>query len=115
MAAEIYMPRLGWGMEEGIFGEWLKQDGDAIQAGDHLFTVEGDKATEEIESFDSGVLFIPPTAPKPGDTVTVGALLGYILQPGEAAPQGAQVAQSSIVERQTSNVEQPSVVSRQTS
>ncbi len=113
MAAEIYMPRLGWGMEEGIFGEWLKQDGDAVQAGEHLFTVEGDKATEEIESFDSGVLHIPPTAPKPGDTVTVGALVGYILQPGEAAPQ---VAQPSLVTPQTSNVErEPSSVKRESS
>ncbi len=104
MAAEIYMPRLGWGMEEGIFGEWLKQDGDTVQAGDHIFTVEGDKATEEIESFDSGVLHIPPTAPKSGDTVIVGALLGYILKPGEAAPPATPAAQSAVAEPQTSTV-----------
>ncbi len=95
MAAEIYMPRLGWGMEEGVFGEWLKQSGDSVQSGDHLFTVEGDKATEEIESFDSGILYIPPNAPKPGDTVVVGALLGYILRPGEEPPQVTAAAPSA--------------------
>jgi pyruvate dehydrogenase E2 component (dihydrolipoamide acetyltransferase) len=94
MASAIHMPRLGWGMEEGTFGEWLKQDGDTVQTGDHLFTVEGDKATEEIESFDSGVLRLPPDAPKTGDTVTVGALLGYIVQPGEPAPFESQTHES---------------------
>ena len=36
MAIEIVVPRLGWTMEEGIFGEWLKQEGDAIAVGDLL-------------------------------------------------------------------------------
>jgi pyruvate dehydrogenase E2 component (dihydrolipoamide acetyltransferase) len=90
MASEIYMPRLGWTMEEGTFGAWLKQDGETVRAGDLIFTVEGDKATQEIESFDSGILRLPPDAPQPGDIVRVGALLGYITQPGEAAPFAAQ-------------------------
>ena len=62
MATEIRMPRLGWTMEEGTFGEWLKQDGESIKAGDFLFTVEGDKATQEVEAFDSGILRLPPNA-----------------------------------------------------
>lgn len=86
MASEIHMPRLGWTMEEGTFGEWLKRDGETVRAGDLLFTVEGDKATQEIEAFDSGILRILPDGPQPGDVVRVGAVLGYVLQPGEAAP-----------------------------
>lgn len=86
MAAEIHMPRLGWTMEEGTFGEWLKQDGETVRAGDLLFTVEGDKATQEIEAFDSGILRIPPDGPQPGDLVRVGTVLGYVLQPGEVTP-----------------------------
>jgi pyruvate dehydrogenase E2 component (dihydrolipoamide acetyltransferase) len=84
MATEIRMPRLGWTMEEGIFGEWLKHDGEAIQAGDFLFTIEGDKATQEIEAFDSGILRIPPNAAKPGDLITVGTVLAYTVRPGES-------------------------------
>ena len=84
MATEIRMPRLGWTMEEGIFGEWLKHDGDKIQAGDFLFTIEGDKATQEIEAFDSGILRIPPNAAKPGDLITVGTVLAYTVRPGES-------------------------------
>lgn len=94
MATEIRMPRLGWTMEEGIFGEWLKHDGDTIKAGDFLFTVEGDKATQEIEAFDSGILRLPPNAAKPGDIITVGTILAYTVRPGEAAPfAGQPVAQ----------------------
>jgi pyruvate dehydrogenase E2 component (dihydrolipoamide acetyltransferase) len=86
MASEIHMPRLGWTMEEGTFGEWLKQDGETVRTGDLLFTVEGDKATQEIEAFDSGILRIPPDGPQPGDLVRIGVVLGYVVQPGEAAP-----------------------------
>lgn len=86
MATEIRMPRLGWTMEEGTFGEWLKQDGDPIKAGEFLFTVEGDKATQEIEAFDNGILRLPPNAAKPGDIITVGTILAYTVRPGEAAP-----------------------------
>src|ERR1700739_4381035 len=71
MAIAITVPRLGWTMEQGIFAGWLKQDGDAIRAGDPLFTLESDKATEEVEALDSGVLHIPPDGPQPGDTTRV--------------------------------------------
>src|SRR5215469_8384652 len=84
MAIEITIPRLGWNMEEGVFVGWLKQDGDTVHAGENLFTLEGEKATEEIECLDSGILLIPPTAPKPGDRVAVGAVVGYLVREGES-------------------------------
>ncbi len=86
MAVEILMPRLGWTMEEGVFVQWLKQDGEQVRPGDLLFTIEGDKAADDVEAFDSGILRIPPDAPAPGVTIRVGTLLGYIVQPGEPAP-----------------------------
>ena len=84
------MPRLGWTMEEGTLVEWLKADGDTVEAGEILFTVESDKALNEIETFSGGILCIPPDAPQPGDTVPVGTLLGYLLQPGEGMPTAAE-------------------------
>ncbi|HEU5102241.1 MAG TPA: dihydrolipoamide acetyltransferase family protein [Roseiflexaceae bacterium] len=86
MAVELLMPRLGWTMEEGVFLQWLKQDGEQVRPGDLLYTIEGDKASNDVEAFDSGILRIPPDAPPPGTTLPVGALLGYIVQPGERAP-----------------------------
>ena len=86
MPIEIQLPRLGWSMEEGKFLDWLKKDGDFIQEGEPLFTLESDKAAQEIESIDSGILCIPPNGPKPGDLVQVGQVLGYLLSEGESAP-----------------------------
>lgn len=96
MAIEILVPRLGWTMEEGTFVEWLKHDGDTVQQGDLLYRLEGDKALTEVEALDDGILRIPPDSPAPGSVVPVGALLAYVVAPGEAAPfeqAGAGAAQ----------------------
>ena len=55
MAIEITVPRLGWTMEEGTFLGWLKQEGDYVRAGEPLFTLEGEKATNAptVVQFDS--------------------------------------------------------------
>ena len=86
MAFEVTMPRLGWSMEVGTLAEWQKKDGDRVEAGDILFTVEGDKALQEVEALESGILRIPPDSTPSGQELPVGALLAYIVQPGEEAP-----------------------------
>src|SRR5436305_15303428 len=86
MPIPVSIPRLGWNMEEGIFVEWLKADGDAVKPGDAVFRLEGEKATEDVESLDAGTLHIPANGPKTGDKLAVGAVIGYLLQKGEAAP-----------------------------
>lgn len=86
MPIRITVPRLGWSMEEGTFSEWLKREGDSVVAGDLLFVLENDKASQEVESLDSGVLHIPRDAPNPGEKVIVGQLLGYLLAEGESIP-----------------------------
>src|SRR5260370_1292884 len=88
MPIPITIPRLGWNMDEGTFAGWLKQDGEAIRPGDRVFTLESEKATQEIESLDAGTLHIPPSGPKPGDKLAVGAVIGYLLQRGETARDG---------------------------
>jgi pyruvate dehydrogenase E2 component (dihydrolipoamide acetyltransferase) len=86
MPYPITIPRLGWSMEEGVFSEWLKAPGDFVRAGDMIFVLEGEKAANEIESFDSGTLCIPADAPRPGTTVKVGETIGFLLLEGEQAP-----------------------------
>ena len=48
MPIEITIPRLGWSMEEGVFVGWLKQDGDFVKAGEPLFTLENEKASQDV-------------------------------------------------------------------
>lgn len=86
MPIHITLPRLGWSMEEGIFLEWLKKSGDYVKDGEPLFTLESDKAAQEVESTDSGILHIPSSGPAPGAKVKVGAVLGYLLASGELPP-----------------------------
>jgi pyruvate dehydrogenase E2 component (dihydrolipoamide acetyltransferase) len=86
MAQTITIPRLGWNMEEGVFAGWLKPDGAEVRAGDTIFTLESDKATEDIESLDSGILRIAPGGPNPGDRIAVGVVIGYLVRAGEAIP-----------------------------
>ena len=95
MPIEIIVPRLGWSMEEGAFVAWLKKDGESVRGGEPLFSIEGDKAVQEIESLDSGILHIPANAPKPGDPVRVGDVLGYLLLADESPQQTTSRAPSS--------------------
>ena len=93
MAIEMTLPRQGWSMDEAAFVGWLKQDGETVKAGEPLFAVETDKAVQEIESLDGGILRLTPNSPKEGDTVRVADVLGYLVAPGEATPAGAPAQQ----------------------
>lgn len=88
MAIEVVMPKLGWNMETGTVVQWLKQDGDAVRAGEMLFLVESDKSMMEVESLDSGILRIPADAPALGESLPIGTVLAYLVQPGESPPAG---------------------------
>lgn len=93
MAFEVRVPRLGWSMESGVFLGWLKQDGEAVKLGDALYELEGEKATQEIEAVDAGILRIPADSPKPGSEIAVGTLLAYVVAEGESlvAAQPAEI------------------------
>ena len=86
MAAEVVIPRLGWSMEEGTFGEWLKPDGAVIKLGDPIFVLEGEKSAQDIEAVDAGVLRIPAGAPRAGDTVLVGQVVAFLCAANETCP-----------------------------
>src|ERR1039458_7976826 len=56
MAKDILMPLLSPSMTEGTLVKWIKKEGDTIKSGDVLAEVETDKATMDLEAFDSGIL-----------------------------------------------------------
>jgi pyruvate dehydrogenase E2 component (dihydrolipoyllysine-residue acetyltransferase) len=109
MAAEIRVPRLGWSMEEGTFLGWKKRAGEIVTVGEILYELEGEKATQEIESLDAGVLHIAPTCPPPGTVVPVGALLGCIAAAGEAVhwPAAATTAAAPVEAAPAAQIRQP--------
>jgi pyruvate dehydrogenase E2 component (dihydrolipoamide acetyltransferase) len=96
MPIEIVVPRLGWSMERGTLVAWLKQPGEFVRAGEMLFQLEGEKAVQDIESFDEGILCLPEDTPPPGSDVQVGQVLAYLLAAGEPAiSRIAVIAESS--------------------
>ena len=57
-AYQVVMPRLGLTMREGKILEWYKKDGDSVNKGEPLFSIENEKTSLDIESPASGVLKI---------------------------------------------------------
>ncbi len=52
----IEMPKLGYDMETGKVGGWLKRVGDTITRGEVIAEIETDKSTVEMEATASGTL-----------------------------------------------------------
>jgi pyruvate dehydrogenase E2 component (dihydrolipoamide acetyltransferase) len=81
MAHQIILPKLGQTMEEGAIVEWLKAEGDPVQRGEVLFTLESDKAVLEVEARAKGVLrkILVPA----GVAVPIMSVVGIIAAPDE--------------------------------
>ena len=82
MASEILMPKLGLTMKNGTLVKWLREEGDRVAFGEPLFEVETEKLTNTIEAMADGVI-LKKTAAE-GEKYEVGAVLGYIGEPGES-------------------------------
>jgi pyruvate dehydrogenase E2 component (dihydrolipoamide acetyltransferase) len=111
MAEIIEMPKLGFDMAEGTLVKWLKDEGEKIEKGDMLADIETDKATLQVESSASGVVFkhlveanttVPIASPiaviaAEGEDVDLEQLLGGTSQPaaGKPAPQEEQPGPSA--------------------
>ncbi len=75
MATEIRIPKIGMSATEMTLAEWMFADGEQVQAGETIYTVETDKTTQEIEAQASGTLRVTGVE---GETYPVGTLIGTI-------------------------------------
>ena len=81
MASDVIMPQMGFDMTEGTVVRWLKREGDTVTRGESIAEIETDKATVELEAYESGVMariLVPE-----GVVVPVGETIGLIAEPGE--------------------------------
>lgn len=81
MANAILMPRMSDSMVEGTLTKWLKQEGDVLKNGDLIAEIETDKATQEVECFEPGVLLKQTVAA--GGVVPVGGPICIVGAAGE--------------------------------
>jgi pyruvate dehydrogenase E2 component (dihydrolipoamide acetyltransferase) len=92
--SEFHMPSLGADMEVGTILQWLVKPGDTVKRGDIVAVVDTEKATLEIEIFQSGV--IESIVVPEGEEVPVGTLLAMVRADGEAAGPAAPPAPAPV-------------------
>lgn len=81
--AEITMPKMGDGMEEGTINAWLKKEGDQVKSGEPIAEIETDKASVEISAYETGI--ITKIIVQQGQTVPIGAVIAIIGEPSAKA------------------------------
>jgi len=80
----VIMPKLEMSQETATVVGWLKAEGETVDKGEPLLTVETDKVTIDIESPAAGTL--TGIRVQADDVVPVTQLIAQILQPGESLP-----------------------------
>jgi pyruvate/2-oxoglutarate dehydrogenase complex dihydrolipoamide acyltransferase (E2) component len=75
MSTEVLLPKIGFAMNEATLSQWLVADGAQVVAGQPLYSLESEKAVEEIESPASGTVKIMAAV---GETYSVGTVLAEI-------------------------------------
>ncbi len=81
MVHQVRMPRLSQDMAEGRIVAWLKQEGDTVQEGEPLLSIETDKAEVEVQAPKSGIL--RRILVRAGDDIAVGTAVAILGEPGE--------------------------------
>lgn len=80
MATEYVMPKLAMAMNEGTVNEWLVDDGQYVEKGANIATVETEKVAYDLEAPQSGYFRILTPA---GETVPVESTIGMFAETEE--------------------------------
>ena len=91
MAIDYTMPKLAMAMNEGTINEWLLNEGDYVEKGGVLATIETEKVSYDVESPDAGYLHIIVAA---GETVDCEVLVARFAE----SPEELAELQSASVE-----------------
>jgi pyruvate dehydrogenase E2 component (dihydrolipoamide acetyltransferase) len=75
------LPKLGVNMEKATIVEWVVQEGETVEEGQHLFDAETDKAVQEIPATVGGVL--ARIMAQPGETINCGEPVAVFVEAGE--------------------------------
>jgi pyruvate dehydrogenase E2 component (dihydrolipoamide acetyltransferase) len=84
---ELKMPQMGQSVEEASIVQWLKQEGDRVEAGDALFTIQTDKAEIECEAPVGG--YLRKILIQPDVSVPVLTVIAFIGEKDEPIPETA--------------------------
>lgn len=93
MATKIIVPALGESVVEATIARWLKQEGDAVKAGEPVVELETDKVDLEVPAEKDGV--ISKIERQAGDDVQIGDELGTIEEGAAASTNGSAPADAA--------------------
>src|SRR6266568_1814709 len=88
MAIELRVPALGESITQATVGNWLKKEGDAVQADEPVVEVESEKATVALPAPAAGVL--RKILKASGTNVAVGEVIGELEAGAVAATSTAK-------------------------
>lgn len=102
MAIDYVMPKLAMAMNEGTINEWLVAEGDYIEKGAELATVETEKVAYDVESPEAGYIHIIVPV---GETVECETLLAQF---AESEEELASLQQAAAAPAESAEVESAS-------
>lgn len=91
------MPQVGQDIETATIVTWHKKENDTVNKGDIIATVESDKASFDVEAYNSGVLL--KRLYEEGQEVKVLTPIAYLGEPGESmdeVPSTSELSQTIV-------------------
>jgi len=93
MPVEIRVPPLGESLVDAVVGQWLKDEGDAVNRGETVVELETDKVNLDVTAGEDGVL--ARIDKREGDVVTVGEVLGLVGEAGATVGSNGASAEAA--------------------
>lgn len=94
MPVEVIMPKMSDHMEEGKLIRWLVAEGAQVAVRQPILEIETDKAVGEVEAPADGIL--AGIQAQDDAIVPVGAVIAFIVKPGEKVPELASSAPQKV-------------------
>jgi 2-oxoglutarate dehydrogenase E2 component (dihydrolipoamide succinyltransferase) len=104
MSVEVKVPAVGESISSGVVSVWHKKSGDAVTAGEPLFTLETDKVSTEINAEKDGVL---KTLVAEGAEVKIGDVVATIEEGNAGEAKSDKQAEPSTKMEETPKKEAP--------
>src|SRR5699024_6290224 len=101
------MPKLGESVTEGTINSWLVKVGDTVEQYDPIADVMTDKVNAEVPASFTGV--IKEISVEEGETVEVGALIGYMEVEGASGAESQEEKQKPSTTSEPENNEKTTV------
>ncbi len=111
MAKAINMPQVGQDIEKAKIVEWHVKEGDAVKNGDLIATVESDKASFEVETFEEGIIL--KLMFSEGEEAQVFSPIAFIGNAGESIEPGESNQEESITKTKNNSKEILNIPSEQ--